>query len=113
MAALGINLGFFLFQVFNFIIVLVVLNMMAYKPIVNALENRKKKIAQSLEDARIAAEARAMRSGCARVLTKAQAESAEKVPGRSGPRRLLDVTKQAEADAVKTVPRRDASPSEI
>jgi len=30
MAALGINLGFFLFQVFNFIIVLVILNMMAY-----------------------------------------------------------------------------------
>jgi len=104
MAALGINLGFFLFQVFNFIIVLVVLNMMAYKPIVNALENRKKKIAQSLEDARIAAEARANAEADAReILTKAQAEAAEKV--REATQRAetasLDVTAQAEAEAAK------------
>ena len=59
MAALGINLGFFIFQVLNFTIVLVLLYAWAYKPILNALENRKKKIAQGMEDARIAAEARA------------------------------------------------------
>jgi F-type H+-transporting ATPase subunit b len=104
MAALGINLGFFLFQVFNFIIVLVVLNMMAYKPVVNALENRKKKIAQSLEDARIAAEARANAEADAReILSKAQAEAAEKV--REATQRAetaaLDVTAQAENDAAK------------
>jgi F-type H+-transporting ATPase subunit b len=104
MAALGINLGFFLFQVFNFIIVLVVLNMMAYKPVVNALENRKKKIAQSLEDARIAAEARANAEADAReILSKAQAEAAEKV--REATQRAetaaLDVTVQAENDAAK------------
>ena len=104
MAALGINLGFFLFQVFNFVIVLVILNMMAYKPIVNALENRKKKIAQSLEDARIAAEARANAEADAReILAKAQAEAAEKV--REATQRAetaaLDVTAQAEADAAK------------
>lgn len=104
MAALGINLGFFLFQVFNFVIVLVILNMMAYKPIVNALENRKKKIAQSLEDARIAAEARANAEADAReILSKAQAEAAEKV--REATQRAetaaLDVTAQAEADAAK------------
>jgi F-type H+-transporting ATPase subunit b len=104
MAALGINLGFFLFQVFNFIIVLVVLNMMAYRPIVNALENRKKKIAQSLEDARIAAEARANAEADAReIISKAQAEAAEKV--REATQRAeaaaLDVTAQAESEAVK------------
>src|SRR5512139_3352619 len=104
MAALGINLGFFLFQVFNFIIVLVVLNMMAYKSIVNALENRKKKIAQSLEDARIAAEARANAEADAReILSKAQAEAADKV--REATMRAetaaLDVTAQAENDAAK------------
>jgi F-type H+-transporting ATPase subunit b len=104
MAALGINLGFFLFQVFNFIIVLVILNMMAYKPIVNALENRKKKIAQSLEDARIAAEARANAEADARqILAKAQAEAAEKV--REATMRAetaaQDVSAQAEAEAVK------------
>jgi F-type H+-transporting ATPase subunit b len=104
MEALGINLGFFLFQVFNFIIVLVILNMMAYKPIVNALENRKRKIAQSLEDARIAAEARANAEADARqILTKAQAEAADKV--REATQRAetaaLDVTAQAEAEAMK------------
>jgi F-type H+-transporting ATPase subunit b len=104
MAALGINLGFFLFQVFNFVIVLVILNMMAYKPIVNALENRKKKIAQSLEDARIAAEARANAEADAReILTKAQAEAAEKVREATlrAETAALDVTAQAEADAAK------------
>jgi F-type H+-transporting ATPase subunit b len=104
MAALGINLGFFLFQVFNFIIVLVVLNMMAYKPIVNALENRKKKIAQSLEDARIAAEARANAEADAReILSKAQAEAAEKVREATVRAEIAsqDVTAQAEAEAVK------------
>jgi F-type H+-transporting ATPase subunit b len=104
MAALGINLGFFLFQVFNFIIVLVVLNMMAYKPIVNALENRKKKIAQSLEDARIAAEARANAEADAReILSRAQAEAAEKVREATVRAEIAsqDVTAQAEAEAVK------------
>jgi F-type H+-transporting ATPase subunit b len=104
MAALGINLGFFLFQVFNFVIVLVILNMMAYKPIVNALENRKKKIAQSLEDARIAAEARANAEADAReILTKAQAEAAEKVREATlrAETAALDVTSQAEAEAAK------------
>ncbi len=58
MIALGINLGFFLFQVFNFIIIALVLYALAYKPITTLLENRKRTIAQSLEDARIAADAR-------------------------------------------------------
>ena len=104
MAALGINLGFLLFQIFNFLIVLVLLYAWAYKPIVNGLEGRKKKIAQSLEDARIAAEARANAEADAReIVAKAQAEAADKV--REATQRAetaaLDVTAQAEAEAVK------------
>ena len=76
MAALGINLGFFLFQVFNFTIVLVLLYAWAYKPIINALEDRKKKIAQSMEDARVAAQARANAEAEARqIVAKAQSEA--------------------------------------
>jgi F-type H+-transporting ATPase subunit b len=104
MAALGINLGFFLFQVFNFLIVLVLLYAWAYKPIVNGLENRKKKIAQSLEDARIAAEARANAEADARdILAKAQSEAAEKVREATirAETAAQDVTAQAEAEAVK------------
>ena len=59
MEALGINLGFFVVQLFNFIIVAIVLSAWAYGPIVNLLEQRKQRIAQGLEDARIASEARA------------------------------------------------------
>jgi len=59
MDRLGINLGFFLFQVFNFTIIALVLYAVAYKPIVKMLEERKKKIAQGFEDAQVAAEARA------------------------------------------------------
>jgi F-type H+-transporting ATPase subunit b len=104
MDALGINLGFFLFQVFNFVIVMVLLYAWAYQPIVNALENRKNKIAQSLEDARIAAEARANAEAEARaILTKAQSEAAEKV--REATQRAevatQDVRNAAEAEAAK------------
>lgn len=104
MAALGINLGFFLFQVFNFIIVLVLLYAWAYGPILNGLENRKKKIAQSLEDARIAAEARANAEAEAReILAKAQAEAAEKVREATlrAETAAREVTARAEADAAK------------
>ncbi len=59
MERLGINLGFFLFQVFNFTIIALVLYAAAYKPIVKMLEERKKKIAQGYEDAQVAEEARA------------------------------------------------------
>ena len=51
MEALGINLGFFLFQVFNFGILVIILYAFAYKPLVNMLEQRKQKIAQGYEDA--------------------------------------------------------------
>ena len=59
MATLGINLGYFIFQVLNFSIVLILLYAWAYKPILSMLKKRKETIAHSLEDARIAAEARA------------------------------------------------------
>jgi len=59
MEALGINLGYLLVQIFNFLIVLVVLRAWVYKPVVGLLQKRRETIAQGLEDARVAAEARA------------------------------------------------------
>ena len=59
MESLGINLSFLVVQVFNFLIVLVVLAGWVYKPLTNMLKTRREKIAQGLEDARIAGEARA------------------------------------------------------
>ena len=104
MAALGINLGFFLFQVFNFIIVLVLLSAWAYKPMMNALENRKKKIAQSLEDARIAAEARANAEAEAnRIMAEARAQTAKEISEATSraEKAAREILIQAEGDAAK------------
>lgn len=80
MEALGINLGFFLFQVFNFSILAVLLYAFAYKPLVNMLEQRKMKIAQGLEDAQVAAEARANAEREAEtILAEAQTKAGEVV----------------------------------
>ncbi len=59
MEKLGINLGSFLFYLLNFSALMIVLTAWLYKPVVNALESRQKKIAQGLHDAEVAAEARA------------------------------------------------------
>ncbi len=55
---LGINLSYLVVQILNFFIVMLLLSAWAYKPIVKILDERSAKIAQSLEDAREAAEAR-------------------------------------------------------
>jgi F-type H+-transporting ATPase subunit b len=101
MEALGINLGFLLFQIFNFTFVLILLYAFAYRPIINMLEKRKKTIAQAVEDARIAAEARESAETDARtILTRAQSEAAAKV--REATERAeaasRDVTAQAAAE---------------
>ena len=58
MEKLGLNLGYLLVQVFNFLAMFVVLKAWVYKPLMGMLEKRRNTIAQGLEDARIAEEAR-------------------------------------------------------
>lgn len=80
MAALGINPGFLLIFVLYFLLVMFVMTRWVYNPIINALENRKKKIAQGLEDARVAAEARAnAEKESAKIVAEAQAEANKRV----------------------------------
>ena len=108
MEKLGINLGFFLFQVFNFSVLAVLLYAFAYKPILNMLANRKNKIAQGLEDARVAAEARAnAEKDAAKIIAEAQSkaagivkeatERAEKVGAELKAVAEADLAKQREA----------------
>ena len=76
--ALGINLGYLFVQIFNFLIMFVVLKAWAYRPIVKALENRRANIEKGLEDARVAAEARVnVEEEANNILTKAQAKASE------------------------------------
>ena len=104
MERLGINLGFLLFQIFNFTIIALVLYAFAYKPIVKMLEERKKKIAQGYEDAQVAAEARAnAEKEAEKVLTEAQAQASQVV--REATERAeaagRDVVAEYEAEATK------------
>lgn len=104
MEALGINLGFLVFQILAFVIVLLTLQAWVYKPMLNMMDARKKKIEQSIEDARVAAEARAdAEKEADRIKADAQAE-ASKIVGAATDRAVLaaqDVKAAAEAEAAK------------
>jgi F-type H+-transporting ATPase subunit b len=77
---LGLNLGTFLFYLFNFTALMIVLGAWIYRPMVNALEERRRKIAKGLEDARVAGEARAAAEEQSQhILGLAQQEAARKL----------------------------------
>lgn len=104
MEALGLNLGYLLVQIFNFIILFIVLRAWVYYPILELLEKRRTSIAQGLEDARVAAEARENAEAEAKqILAKAQAEAAEKL--REATQRSdaagREIITQAEEEAAK------------
>ena len=98
MEKLGINLGFFIFQVLNFSVVAVLLYAWAYKPIVKMLEERKNKVAQGLEDARVAAEARENAEEEAKnILAEAQTNANQVVSEAT--QRAEEAAKQVKASA--------------
>jgi len=75
---LGLNLGYLFVQIFNFAIIFVVLRAWVYKPILGLLERRRTAIAEGLEDARIAAEARQnAEQEAEKVLADAQANASQ------------------------------------
>jgi F-type H+-transporting ATPase subunit b len=78
MEALGINLGLLIIQIIAFIILFLTLNAWVYQPMLNMMESRKQKIAQGLEDARVAAEARAnAEKEAAKIIADAQTEASK------------------------------------
>ena len=104
MEALGINLGLLIVQIIAFFIVFLTLNAWVYKPMLNMMESRKQKIAQGLEDARVAAEARAnAEREAAKVISDAQTEASQIV--REATERAAvagqDVKAAAEAEAAR------------
>jgi F-type H+-transporting ATPase subunit b len=113
MEKLGISLGYLVFQIFNFSIICILLYAWAYKPILKMLDNRKQKIAQGLEDARIASEARAnAEQDATKILTEAQ-NKANQVVRESTERAetaALEIRATAEADATKA---REAALAEV
>ena len=104
MEALGINLGLLIVQIIAFSIVFLTLNAWVYQPMLNMMESRKQKIAQGLEDARVAAEARAnAEKEAAKIVADAQTE-ASKIVAEATERASLagqEVKAAAEAEAAK------------
>ena len=80
MEALGINGSFLLVQIVNLIIVYVVVSKWIVGPIIGMLEKRRETIANGLEDARVAAEARAnAEKEAQKIVAEAQARASQVV----------------------------------
>ncbi len=99
MEALGLNLPFLLVQIVNLIIMYTVVVKWIVGPISGLLEKRRQTIAQGLEDARIAAEARAnAEKEAAKIIADAQAEAGKVV--REATERAESAGKDVKAAAV-------------
>lgn len=104
MDKLGINLGYLLVQVFNFLIIFIVLRAWVYKPITRMLDKRRETIAKGLEDARVAAEARTnAETEAQKIIADAQAKAGQTIREASDRAQLAakDVKAQAEAEIAK------------
>lgn len=98
MEALGLNLGYLLVQTLNFLILFVVLRKWVFIPIIGMLEKRRASIAKGLEDARVAADARANAEKEAEgIIVKAQQEAGRIV--REATERAEQVAKEVKEEA--------------
>ncbi len=89
MDKIGINLGYFLVQLFNFGILYTVILAWVVKPVLGMLERRKETFRQGLEDARMASEARANAEHEAdRIINWAQKKASEIMQERMTARRI-------------------------
>ena len=104
MEKLGLNVGWFLFQVLNFIIMAILLYAWAYKPVLRMMKSRAERINQGIEDARVAAEAREnAEKEAARVISEAQVKAAQIVneaSDRAG-KAALEIRAATDADIAK------------
>ena len=113
MDKLGLNLGYLLLQIFNFLILFVVLRVWVYKPILGMLEKRRETSAKGLEDARVAAEARAnAEKEAARIMADAEKKASQTVAEARERAEVAakDVKAAAESEAGKA---REAALAEV
>jgi F-type H+-transporting ATPase subunit b len=111
--ALGLSLGYLIVHALSFGILFVVLRAWVYKPVLGMLERRRLAVARGMEDARVAADARANAEREAnQILSDAQAEAAEVI--RAATERATKVEQEirtrAEQEAVQA---RDAALSDL
>lgn len=95
---LGINAGFLVAQMINFITLFGILTFFLWRPLMNMLDNRAATIQKGLEDASAAATARRnAETDAEKVLAEARAQSARQIDEARF--RADDVIKQMEAEA--------------
>ena len=109
MEALGINLGYLLAFTLSFGIMFVVLRAWVFKPLLGMMDKRKATIARGLEDARVAAEARANAEMEARgIIEAAQGQAAELIREATERADKVEVEIRAQADQEVAVAREAA-----
>lgn len=113
MEGLGINPGVLLLQILSFAIVFVVLRKWLFGPLMSALEKRRAAVAQGMEDARVAAEARAnAEQAAARIIADAQATAAHIVNEATERAEKVVLEVKAEADK-EIIKQREATLAEV
>jgi len=101
LAPLGINQGFLIAQIINFLVIFGLLSFLMWGPLTRMLDNRSATIAKGLEDAAAAANARRnAESDAEKILAQARAEAAKLVEEARG--RGEEVGKAVEAEAQTT-----------
>jgi F-type H+-transporting ATPase subunit b len=102
--ALGIEWPLLISQLINFIILIILMRMFLYKPVLNMLNARKERIAQSMKDAeRVSAAAREAEAEKGKVLEQARREAQEvrAQATRDAERIAQDVRSRAETEATE------------
>jgi F-type H+-transporting ATPase subunit b len=102
--ALGIEWPLLISQLINFIILIILMRMFLYKPVLNMLNARKERIAQSMKDAeRVSAAAREAEAEKGKVLEQARREAQEirAQATRDAEKIAQDVRSRAETEATE------------
>ena len=102
MDQLGISGGLLVSQIVNFLLLMVILRMVLYRPVLNMLDARKERIAQSMKDAeRASAAAQEAEQEKAKVLEGARREAQEirVVANRDAEKIAQEVRSRAEVEA--------------
>jgi F-type H+-transporting ATPase subunit b len=100
LGTLGINMGLMISQWINFVTVFLLLTVLLWRPMLNAMDARAAKIKKGIEDAAAAANARRNAEAEAeKILAQAQREAQQIVAGAQG--KGEEVAKQIEAEARK------------
>lgn len=106
MEALGINLGYLIIQIVGFLLLVVLLNTILYKPLLGMLERRRERIAEGLNQAREAEAALARAEADRNKLLDEARQEAQRITSEARSRaeeagKALEATARQEAQRIR------------